>query len=115
MARLRFAGLTPGCLQLTIRGEPVDPRVSIAIGDVEVSRRRGNQFAGIVEGARRSWHQVTRVFASRVGMDSVPPKHLNRLAVQRVHDTHGVVSVSNVDGVVCDVDSVSEFEGTVPP
>ena len=37
MAGLGFAGLTPGCFQLAIRREPVDPRVPVAVGDVEVS------------------------------------------------------------------------------
>ena len=46
LAGLSFAGLTPGRFQLAIRGEPVDPRVPIAVGDVESPEGEGTSSLG---------------------------------------------------------------------
>ena len=115
MARLRLARLSPGRLQLAVRREPVDPGIAIAVRDVEVTRRGGDQLAGVVEGTSCPGHQVAGVFASRVRMHPVAAQHLDRLAVQRVHDAHRIVAVSDVNGVVGDVDTVGELERPVPP
>ena len=91
------------------------PGISVPVGYVQVSRRRGRQFTGIVEGARRSRHQFPGVFASRVRVHTVPPQHLYGLAVQGVHDAHRCVAVGDVHDVVGDIEPVREHKGAVSP
>jgi hypothetical protein len=73
---------------VTIGREAVHPRVPIAIGDIQVTRRVRDELRGIVEGASRAGHQVPWPLTARVRMDAMTPQHLNGLAVQGVYKAH---------------------------
>src|SRR2546428_2529434 len=86
-------GLAPGREELAARREAVDPRIPVAVGDVQVAVRRDREVRRPVEGrtAPRDRADALAVVA-RVGWAAARPEREQELAVRR-ELSHGVVAV----------------------
>ena len=110
-----LAGLAPGELEVAVVVKAVDAGVAVAVGDEQVAAGGRHQFGGVVEGAGGARHQGAGHIAAGVGMDAVPPQHLDGLAVQGVHQAHAGVAVGEIDDVVLNVEAVGIDERAVAP
>jgi hypothetical protein len=106
LVRLGLARLAPRRDQMPGGGEAMDPGIAVAVGHVEVARRRRDHLGRIVERAGRAGNQLAGALTPGVGVRTPLAQHLERLAVQGVGEADRIVPVGEVHHVLGDVDAM---------
>jgi hypothetical protein len=93
----------------------MDASVAIAIGDVELARRRRHHLRRIVERAGGPRHELSRALTPGVRVRAPLAQDLERLAVEGIGEADGIVPIGEVHDIVADVDAVRVGEGADAP
>src|SRR5215510_1846089 len=110
-----LAWLAPGVDELAIARKAVYPGITVAIGNVEITRGTGHELGGVVKGTSRPWHQVAGLFTASVRMDAALPDYLQGLTVQGKRDRDGIGPIRDIDNIVHDGHTVRISDGANPP
>ena len=102
LVRAAFTRFSPGSLELTVSCEPVYSGISIPVGDVQVTPCGRHYLCWVVKGTGSPRHQLARHFAASVRMNTSFPNHLQRFAIQCKSQANRVLTISYINYVVFD-------------